>query len=208
MARRWRIRHKLMLALVTVFAVMALLLAGACDRIPGAGGGATPPAVSAAALKTAAEDPAVKAFYEKRGWKAAWSEASAEALVQALQVAPRHGLNVSRFADLVEILVLPVVQVHHLRLARRQLVHRRPEPFTQLARGDIGVRVVRHGLVAHVHARALEDEADGQPYAQLPQLLQQALPALEVGVAGKGLRPLARQALPQRDLLLPFARRC
>jgi peptidoglycan hydrolase-like protein with peptidoglycan-binding domain len=87
---------------VLLGAAIAVLAAGACDRMPGAAGGAAPPAVSAAALKTAADDPAVKAFYQKRNWKAAWSEASAEALVQALQAAPRHGLNVARFADLVD----------------------------------------------------------------------------------------------------------
>lgn len=87
---------------VLVCAAVLALATAACDRFQGAGAGSGPTAVSAAALKTAAADPAVKAFYAKRGWKAAWSEASAESLVQALQTAPRHGLNVSRFAELVD----------------------------------------------------------------------------------------------------------
>jgi murein L,D-transpeptidase YcbB/YkuD len=52
-------------------------------------------------LQTAATEPEVKAFYAKRQWKAAWSGGLAKALMQALEAAPRHGFDGSRFTRMI-----------------------------------------------------------------------------------------------------------
>ncbi|MFN3389504.1 MAG: murein L,D-transpeptidase [Allosphingosinicella sp.] len=52
-----------------------------------------PARVDAAALRDAVTDSAVRKFYESRSWEAAWDEARAQGLVDALGEAPRHGLE-------------------------------------------------------------------------------------------------------------------
>lgn len=81
----------------------ALLLLGAagCERIQALAGMA-PAQVSARALQAAAVEPEVKAFYEHRQWRAAWSDGEAKALIQALEDAPRHGLDGSRFTSIIK----------------------------------------------------------------------------------------------------------
>ena len=54
---------------------------------------ATPPTIPAAALKAAASDETVKAFYEKTGWKGLWSAAGTAALDQAIGSRIRNGLD-------------------------------------------------------------------------------------------------------------------
>ena len=53
--------------------------------------------VDAAALKAAATDRQARKFYEARGWKPAWDEASAAALLAALGQAEGHALSRSMF---------------------------------------------------------------------------------------------------------------
>src|SRR3546814_780391 len=53
--------------------------------------------VSSEALRGVVSDERVKRFYEARQWRAVWTEDRAEALVAALQDAPRHGLSGDQF---------------------------------------------------------------------------------------------------------------
>src|SRR5687767_7828259 len=64
------------------------------------GGGAgdeAAPAVSTEKLRSGIEGPKARAFYEARGWAAAWDEDSARQLQQALANAPAHGLKREMF---------------------------------------------------------------------------------------------------------------
>jgi murein L,D-transpeptidase YcbB/YkuD len=77
---------------------LALLMTTACDggvSLPGT------PKVSAHAIRQAADEPRVKAFYEARGWKAAWSESAAEDLLEAIAAADKHGIDADRFLAFV-----------------------------------------------------------------------------------------------------------
>jgi murein L,D-transpeptidase YcbB/YkuD len=47
--------------------------------------------------QSAVEGPQSRAFYEARGWAAAWNDDAAEQLQQALAKAPRHGLKAEMF---------------------------------------------------------------------------------------------------------------
>ena len=59
--------------------------------------GLEPDAVDAAALRQAVRDRQVRRFYELRGWKPAWDEATAAALLDALNEAEGHALSKSMF---------------------------------------------------------------------------------------------------------------
>lgn len=77
---------------------LALLMTTACDGgvgLPGA------PKVSAQAIRQAADDPKVKAFYEARGWKAAWSESASKDLLEAIDASEKHGIDADRFLAFV-----------------------------------------------------------------------------------------------------------
>lgn len=56
-----------------------------------------PSQVDPAQLREAVSDPAARRFYEARQWQAAWNSESAEALVQAIDNAVRHGLTKDMF---------------------------------------------------------------------------------------------------------------
>ena len=60
-----------------------------------------PQDVAGAELRGHASDPLVERFYSARGWSAAWSEDQAQALAEALERAPRHGLSARPFLDLI-----------------------------------------------------------------------------------------------------------
>src|SRR5215210_6812865 len=84
---------------------LAALLATGCDVITKSGGGSgqkvqvDPKAVTAADLKAAVSDPRVKAFYEARGWQAAWTGERAEELQTAFADAVRHAIDVKSFVE-------------------------------------------------------------------------------------------------------------
>jgi murein L,D-transpeptidase YcbB/YkuD len=84
----------------TAAAALLVVGAGGCDRIE-ALVGLGPAQVSARALQAAATEPEVKAFYERRQWRAAWSDSEAKALIRALEDASRHGLDASRFTSII-----------------------------------------------------------------------------------------------------------
>ena len=79
------------------FALLCVALAG-CDR-DGSGGsaGGGPRTVDAQLLRSGVEGPHAKAFYEARGWAAAWDDRSAEQLQAAIARAPAHGLKADMF---------------------------------------------------------------------------------------------------------------
>lgn len=80
-------------------ATALLMLTGtaACDWV-----GERVAEVSSGELRAAAKDPEVRAFYEKRQWRAAWSPDSEKALLAALDGAIRHGLDPSAFVRLIQ----------------------------------------------------------------------------------------------------------
>lgn len=90
-----------MLACVSLVA----LLATGCNIVTQSGGGSgetveiNPEAVTAADLKAAVKDPRVKAFYEARGWQAAWTGERAEELQGAFADAVRHAIDAKSFAE-------------------------------------------------------------------------------------------------------------
>ncbi|MFC3077927.1 murein L,D-transpeptidase [Phenylobacterium terrae] len=57
--------------------------------------------VAGAELRRLAGDPLVERFYSARGWSAAWGEREARALTEALEAAPRHGLNAQPFLEMI-----------------------------------------------------------------------------------------------------------
>ena len=75
---------------------LALLSVSLVTCGDGTGGGAAP-AVSAEDLRSGIEGPQARAFYEARGWAAAWDEDSARQLQEALANAPAHGLKREMF---------------------------------------------------------------------------------------------------------------
>ncbi len=77
-------------------ALLALSGTAACDWV-----GDRVAEVSAGELRAAATDPQVKAFYENRQWRAAWSTESEAALIAALQGAAAHGLDPSIFIRII-----------------------------------------------------------------------------------------------------------
>ena len=60
-------------------------------------GGITAPDIGIEALKSGTEGPQARAFYEARGWAAAWDDDSARQLQDALAKAPAHGLRAQMF---------------------------------------------------------------------------------------------------------------
>lgn len=73
----------------------ALLATGAaCQEAP-------PQEAAVGALRGYVADPLAERFYSARGWRAAWTERQAQALVEALATAPHHGLDAQRFLDLI-----------------------------------------------------------------------------------------------------------
>jgi murein L,D-transpeptidase YcbB/YkuD len=83
---------------------LAALLAVGCDVVTQSGGGGSgqpvqvdPKAVTAADLRAAVTDPRVKAFYEARGWQAAWTGERAEELQGAFADAVRHAIDAKSF---------------------------------------------------------------------------------------------------------------
>ena len=59
--------------------------------------GSEPPGVDINALKSSVEGPQARAFYEARGWAAAWDDDSAQQLREAIANAPAHGLRSEMF---------------------------------------------------------------------------------------------------------------
>jgi len=84
---------------------LAALLATGCDFVAPSGGGSgqpvrvDPEAVTAADLKAAVKDPRVKAFYEARGWQAAWTGERAEELQAAFADSVRHAIDAKSFVE-------------------------------------------------------------------------------------------------------------
>jgi murein L,D-transpeptidase YcbB/YkuD len=84
---------------------LAALLAAGCDVVTQKSGGSgqpvqvDPKAVTAADLKAAVSDPRVKAFYEARGWQAAWTGERAEELQAAFADAVRHAIDAKSFVE-------------------------------------------------------------------------------------------------------------
>ena len=82
---------------------LAALLATGCDGVTGDRRGESvqvdPKAVTAADLKAAVRDPRVKAFYEARGWQAAWTVERAEELEAAFADAVRHAIDAKSFVE-------------------------------------------------------------------------------------------------------------
>lgn len=78
-----------------------LVSCGPVSSITGADSLVQPRAVEPAALKAAANEPAVKAFYESRSWRPAWTPANARQLELAFETAWTHGMNPQAFKDLV-----------------------------------------------------------------------------------------------------------
>lgn len=78
-------------------AAAALLALAGCDVVSGGGDPAAPAAVSAEELRGAVSDERARRFYEARGWRPAWGEAQAQALVAAIGEARRHGLDARRY---------------------------------------------------------------------------------------------------------------
>jgi L,D-transpeptidase YcbB len=85
---------------------LAALLATGCDFVTRSGGGGSgqtvqvdPEAVTAADLRAAVSDPRVKAFYEARGWQAAWTGERAEELQGAFADAVRHAIDAKSFVE-------------------------------------------------------------------------------------------------------------
>ena len=98
-------------------AVLLLCGVAACD---GGGGGTEArgvPGISAAALQGAATEPEVKAFYEARQWRGAWTEGEARNLMQALEAAPQHGLDPAAFLQLIEAAKEPAAREAQMTLA-------------------------------------------------------------------------------------------
>ena len=81
----------------------ALLLAlAACGNVNNGDGGegvaaVQPSRVTPEELRAAVRDPRLVRFYEARSWQPAWNEDSARKLVEAVNQAPRHGLDPNLF---------------------------------------------------------------------------------------------------------------
>ena len=58
-----------------------------------------PSRVTAEELRAAVSDPRVERFYEARGWRPAWNEATARALVETIGRAPAHALAPDAFLE-------------------------------------------------------------------------------------------------------------
>ena len=79
-------------------ALLAASLVTACDSgisLPGTN------QVSAGALRKAATDERVQAFYEARQWEAAWSDGKTRELMEAIKAADKHGIDADRFLAIV-----------------------------------------------------------------------------------------------------------
>ena len=124
--------------------------------------------VDAAALKAAATDRQAKKFYEARGWKPAWDEASAAALLDALGKAEGHALSRSMFLKIGEGADATQKEVALTRAAI--------DYATALARGRIDPKSLfpvytvpaPKADVAAGLAAALAQQAVAQWYASLP----------------------------------------
>jgi murein L,D-transpeptidase YcbB/YkuD len=77
-----------------VLAALAMLAGGAAGQ-------ESPPRDIGVELRGQVSDPLVERFYSARGWRAAWTEDQARSLEQAIEDAPRHGLEPRRFLDLI-----------------------------------------------------------------------------------------------------------
>lgn len=100
----------------------ALLAATACDRGPPQLGdkgadAVAPKEVSPEELRAAVKDPRVQRFYAARDWRAAWSEEQARELTEALQQAPKHGLEAVKFLKQNDAAASPSVREATLSLA-------------------------------------------------------------------------------------------
>lgn len=76
-----------------------------------------PERIDAAALRAAVSDPVAKKFYQARGWEAAWDEARAQSLLDALAEAPRHGLEAGALARGIETAASPAAREAALTVA-------------------------------------------------------------------------------------------
>ena len=83
------------------FAAIFIAVSGCGNQGSGDGGNGLaavqPSRVDPALLREAVTDERSRSFYEARQWQPAWTEATAEALVQAINGASRHGLNKDLF---------------------------------------------------------------------------------------------------------------
>src|SRR5688572_7377735 len=78
------------------FAAIFIAVSGCGNQGSGDGGNGLaavqPSRVDPALLREAVSDERSRSFYETRQWQPAWNEETAEALVQAINGASRHGL--------------------------------------------------------------------------------------------------------------------
>lgn len=79
-------------------ALFCVALAGCGDGSSG-GAGADPRSVDTQLLRAEVDGPQAKAFYEGRGWTAAWDDRNAEQLRAAIARAPEHGLKPDMFLN-------------------------------------------------------------------------------------------------------------
>ena len=83
------------------FAAIFIAVSGCGNQGSGDGGNGLaavqPSRVDPALLREAVSDERSRSFYEARQWQPAWTEETAEALVQAIDGATRHGLNKDHF---------------------------------------------------------------------------------------------------------------
>ena len=100
--------------------VTAATAIAACLVMAGNAHSQTPwfdPPAAAIDLSAAVSDPRVKQFYDLRGGREAWSGGRAEALVEAIGQAERHGLDPRRFLASIEAASSPAEREAALTLA-------------------------------------------------------------------------------------------
>ena len=96
-------KHMVGAALAAVLAVTA-----ACSS--GEGTGTPTVDVAADDLRNAVSNDEARAFYEARDWQAAWTDEQANALVEKMKDAPRHGLTASDFLKDVDAAKTPAAR--------------------------------------------------------------------------------------------------
>lgn len=96
----------------TAIAACLLMAGGAQGQIP-----PSDPPASAADLGSGVSDPRVRQFYELRGGREAWTGGRAEALVEAIGQAERHGLDPRMFLDAIDAAASPGEREGALTLA-------------------------------------------------------------------------------------------
>lgn len=139
------------------YVTLALLIAVAGCTAAGSGDGGNgiaavqPSQVSVDDLQAAATTDELRSFYEARQWQPAWNVGNAQALIEAIGEAPRHGLDPATFlGDLAEnqIPAAREVALSHAALAyaralalgradprRLREIYTLPRPDTDIAAG-------------------------------------------------------------------------